>query len=254
MPPPSAAAWVPGYPDFLFDGNKTRVVLAQKGMPTHVSTMFVVELEDALLTGLLRQNRAAGPISQDRRLFGCQGDCASGRAFAVPPDAWSDFRTVGSKRQGFSLSFRLRDHSRARPGQSLLADGSRAVSLAVLDGGAVSLTILDVANVKFTLETDPACAARLSAPGADHALTVVADAGAHLALFVVDGTLCDGGGVQGTGWRWITAALAKTRSSGVVALGGDYQGAIVEAQAHGRALYTSEAVAQHRAWLLPDRA
>ena len=46
-----------------------------------------------------------------------------------------------------------------------------------------------------TVETDPACTARLAAAtDEEHFVGVVADAGPLLASFVVDGVLCDGAG------------------------------------------------------------
>ena len=57
-------------------------------------------------------------------------------------------------------------------------------------------------------------------------------------------------GVIGTGWKWITPALAKVTSSGTLTFAQDYAGTILDAAIYSRALYTSEAVKQHRDWLL----
>ena len=65
------------------------------------------------------------------------------------------------------------------------------MALAVTAVGAVALTVSD-GVVNATVETDPACTARLAAAAdTEHFVGVVADAGPLLASFVVDGTTDD---------------------------------------------------------------
>jgi hypothetical protein len=62
----------------------------------------------------------------------------------------------------------------------------------------ISLTFSDSNGVMFIGELDPACAAMLGGDrAARHFVGVVVDAGPELVSFMVDGVLCDGGGVVG---------------------------------------------------------
>ena len=120
---------------------------------------------------------------------------------------------------------------------------SGGVALAVTAGGAVALTVSD-GVVNATVETDPACTARLAAAADDHFVGVVADAGPLLASFVVDGVLCDGGGVQRAGWAWLPTALGAPKGTGTLRVVSErVRGGAV----YGRALRTSEVVVQWRA-------
>ena len=115
--------------------------------------------------------------------------------------------------------------------------------------GAPRLLVKGAGGAALDFTADRACAAKLSKPG-PHAFTVVADAGPRLAFVVVDGALCDGGGVVGKGWTWLPATLAAVVPGGTVTVGATYAGTILEVRAYARALATSEVVGQHRGWLL----
>ena len=229
-----------GYPDFLFADGAVKVALAQKGMPTHVSTFFLVDLDPALVAGLLAQESAAGEPDADRL-------AVNGTSGSFPAVAWPDLRNVSEPRQGFALSFKVAGHNASKDGDLLLSDA--AVQLVVGTNGAPRLLVKGAGGAALDFTADRACAAKLSKPG-PHAVTVVADAGPRLAFVVVDGALCDGGGVVGKGWTWLPAPLAAMVPGGTVAVGATYAGTILEARAYARALATSEVVGQHRGWLL----
>lgn len=108
----------------------------------------------------------------------------------------------------------------------------------------LSLIISDGAGSNLSVATDPACAARLaSSPASEHFVAVVAEAGPLIARFFVDGVLCDGGGVR-TGWAWIPMKMGAPKGSGTLRVG---SGLVKEGAVFGRALRTSEVVAQWRA-------
>ena len=120
--------------------------------------------------------------------------------------------------------------------------GDSGLALLLWANGTLTLQLSDGAGTNATASTDPACAARLVAPG-EHFVGVVADAGPRLVSLMVDGVLCDGGGVWRRGWAWLPPKLGAPRSSGTLHV---VSPRVLEGGAFGRALLTSELVAQWR--------
>jgi len=125
----------------------------------------------------------------------------------------------------------------------------------------------------FEAEMDPACAAMLNGgasggrsnisnddtthdlAGSSHFIGIVVDAGPELVSWVVDGVLCDGGGVLSAGFSWVpknmnglppTTALVASPVGGL----GTYGGETLWGQLVTMALRTSELVAAYRATIV----
>ena len=115
------------------------------------------------------------------------------------------------------------------------------VALVLWANGTMALTLSDGAGTNATASTDPACAARLAAPG-EHFVGAVADVGPRLVSFMVDGVLCDGGGVWKRGWAWLPP-LREPRSTGTLRVASER---VLQGGVFTRSLSTSELVAQWR--------
>ena len=101
---------------------------------------------------------------------------------------------------------------------------------------------------------DPACSSMMADDSSDepeHVVAVVLDAGAELVSFFVDGLLCDGGGLQFTGWFWTATGMGRVMGDdGSVALGSGLAAAgVLEGMLYQRTLLTSELVAYYRTTL-----
>jgi hypothetical protein len=99
---------------------------------------------------------------------------------------------------------------------------------------------------------DPTCALALAEEG-KHQLAVVVDAGPQLVMWLVDGTLCDGGISQTRGWTWLPSGLGDLGShgsgAGTLHVGEGYGGKVLGGRLYGRALRNSEVVGNFRAGL-----
>lgn len=133
----------------------------------------------------------------------------------------------------------------------------------------------------FETEMDPACAAMLSGGASvttrhtelsggrsnstndgthdlaspSHFIGIVVDAGPELVSWVVDGVLCDGGGVLSAGYSWVPKSMngLPPTTALVAAPAGrldTYGGAVVWGQLVTMALRTSELVAAYRATVI----
>lgn len=158
-------------------------------------------------------------------------------------------RCIGRLGQQRARAFESLDRSHKELRKARLMKLSFISCIVVGTNGAPRLLVKGAGGAALDFTADRACAAKLSKPG-PHAFTVVADAGPRLAFVVVDGALCDGGGVVGKGWTWLPATLAAVVPGGTVTVGATYAGTILEVRAYARALATSEVVGQHRGWLL----
>ena len=77
-------------------------------------------------------------------------------------------------------------------------------------------------------------------------MTIIADAGPLVIMFLVDGELCDGGGVASAGWA-STKQLVDLNGAAQATLAPSYGGTLVKGAFYGRALRVSEAIASQRA-------
>lgn len=64
---------------------------------------------------------------------------------------------------------------------------------------------------------------------------------------MVDGVLCDGGGVQDFGWAWFPS-LGSVRGARTMAVAPDYAGVVAGGRVYDRMLTTSEMVGAYRAY------
>eukprot|EP00750_Incisomonas_marina_P005501 INCI13973.2.p1 GENE.INCI13973.2~~INCI13973.2.p1 ORF type:complete len:542 (+),score=83.83 INCI13973.2:990-2615(+) len=111
-------------------------------------------------------------------------------------------------------------------------------------------------TIRQDTATDASCAALLAHSASDdrnHTIAVIVDAGVQLIMFVVDGMLCDGGGVSPAGFFWVNAEMGQLIGDDTVEVapgvpaGSQY---VLDGGLYFRALYTSEVVAFHRGFLL----
>lgn len=80
------------------------------------------------------------------------------------------------------------------------------------DSGAVSLNISDGKHHE-TLSTDAVCS-RVLATSGTHFVGFIVDAGPLITRVLVDGVLCDGGGVTARGWAWFDNPAGLSNISG----------------------------------------
>jgi len=73
------------------------------------------------------------------------------------------------------------------------------------------------------------------------------DAGPRVIAFIVDGKLCDGGEWRQFGWGRFSPNLRDANGSTTLRIGPGLAGAVQSLRIYGRALRTSEAVANFRA-------
>lgn len=133
------------------------------------------------------------------------------RELPLPPGALpslsAPWRTDRASAAGITVEIWLR--SIDQPVNSTVvsignADGPHGgLALLAAADGAVEMRVSDGKQAAVALTTDAACARALTATRDDHHVVLVLDAGPLIALFVVDGVLCDGGTTRWRGWEWL---------------------------------------------------
>jgi hypothetical protein len=205
------------------------------------------------LQGLWTQHHASRAAANPACTFG-KGDVSTTPTCHMP--SLSTFETVHEAQQGFSIELSLADHSAAHPGDVLFdardQTSGRGVTLSVTTGGgfALGLSAVIFGETALTNESyvmDPACTKLLLEPGSQpHHVTVIADVGPLVILFLVDGRLCDGGGLTSQGWAF-TKQFVNLNGATAAAAAPNYHGKLTHGALFSRALRVSEAVASHRA-------
>ena len=159
-------------------------------------------------------------------------------------------------RGGLSLELTLRFDELA-PWQLVFdsRDGEgRGMTVMLTDRGTLKLSMVgrnyDEPGGKWSAglcesswDTDPG----VIAAGATHHVVFVVDGGPKLITVVADGSFCDGGDVRQYGWGRFHPALKEANGAETAAIAPDMRGAVERVRLYGRALRTSEAVANYHA-------
>jgi hypothetical protein len=226
------------YPDFIEDGGKIYVTETQK------TAARVHEINPRLLAAVWG---GVPPLPErDNHLILDLTDCGG---TTVPIPDWPSFDKREenrlpseprlSKRGSLSVELSVKFKSLA-PGQILLdsrGTNSQGLVLATTDRGTVKLTLCD-GRVECSWE----CDAGLLKAGQWHQITAIADGGAKIISFVVDGHFCDGGTERNFGWGLIDKDFRQMQDSGSLRIGPGFTGEIRRLRLYHRALLTAEAV------------
>jgi hypothetical protein len=84
--------------------------------------------------------------------------------------------------------------------------------------------------------------------GTLHHVAVTVDGGPRIITFVVDGALCDGGQHRQFGWGRFSPHLRGVSGAGTLRIAPSLDGELERVRVYGRALRTSEAIGNYRAW------
>ncbi|MFN0170998.1 MAG: hypothetical protein ACKV22_31660 [Bryobacteraceae bacterium] len=76
---------------------------------------------------------------------------------------------------------------------------------------------------------------------------MIVDGGPKIISFVIDGRLCDGGDARQFGWGRLHPHLQSANGGATLRIGVGLDGEIRQVRVYGRALRTSEAIANFRA-------
>ena len=91
------------------------------------------------------------------------------------------------------------------------------------------------------------CDPGLLPPDRDHHAVIVVDGGPRIISFVVDGVLCDGGGVRPFGWGRFSPYLNNVNSGAPLRVGSALGGEVTSLRIYDRYLLTAEAIANFEA-------
>lgn len=111
-----------------------------------------------------------------------------------------------------------------------------------LDNKVVRFSMTD-GNAQTHAYSDPVTLA----PDRPHHVAIIVDGGPKIISFAVDGILCDGGATRQYGWTRFDPAYADVGGEGPLRLNPGDHSLLKALRVYGRALRTSEAVANYRA-------
>ena len=219
------------YPSLIEQDGRFWVTETQK------TEARVHEIDQALLEGMWNQGKAKTVAQKDLLLDVGGKQLEAGRA-ALP--GWLDLRKTG----GVTVEAWIRRESLAT-GAVLVDgrdDGGRGVCLTATPKGAIRAELHDgTAGGAWTCD-----AGVLKAKTVHHVVAVI-DNGPRIISFIVDGVLCDGGEAREYGWGRYEKELGDVTGSGVWKTAASQKGVIKRLRVYGRALRTSEAVANYHA-------
>ena len=217
--------------------------------------------------GLLGENGTAGiqlsvPVPSAPKPL---PPCPSRHCDGLPSTDMTDFycKPVGAGRPDCCKSYRV-DRGDKLAGSC--APNNQTLN-ATNGSPGLTFSFADPHGVLFKAQLDPACAAMLSGGGgadldaeqggspSTHFIGIVVDAGPELVSWVVDGVLCDGGGVVAAGYSWVPQGMGGLPASSARVAApaggmGSYGGEVLWGQLVVQALRTSELVAAYRATVL----
>jgi hypothetical protein len=232
------------YPDLIEEGRRVYLTETQK------DTARVHEVNPALLEGLWGQFEGgkvthagllALPVSG--QAMPAEVDLPELPTFTRRDRERADYGTL-DLRQGFTAEIGVRFNSLAA-GQVVLdnqtADG-RGFCLQTTAGGTLELTLND-GRTENRWDCDPG----LLQKGTLHHVTVVVDGGPKVIIFVVDGSLCDGGEHRQFGWGRFSPHLRGVNGARTLRIAPSLDGELSMVRLYGRALRTSEAIGNYRA-------
>ncbi len=229
------------YPDLVEEGGSYFLTETQKNIAR------VHPVDPSLLTGLWdqfegRATAAAGPLLN---LAGAVP--ATAAAPELPMFVKRSTRAdhgAEDLRAGFSIDVRVRFRSLS-PGQILLdnrtAEG-KGFALETAKNRAVEIVLND-GRTESRWSSDPGSIEA----GRVHDVAVIVDGGPKIISFVIDGRLCDGGDARQFGWGRFHPHLQSANGGAALRIGARLDGEIRRVRIYGRALRTSEAIANSRA-------
>ncbi|HTM49992.1 MAG TPA: LamG-like jellyroll fold domain-containing protein, partial [Bryobacteraceae bacterium] len=234
------------YPDLVEDGGRYFLTETQKDIAR------VHEIDAALLEGMWAQLEGGGEKPAVTK--GLLLDLPPGQKAPHSMDApalplflqrsrRSDYGT-DDLRAGFSLDLRVTFRSLA-PGQVLLDNRTgQGQGFALLTGpnGTAEIVIND-GRTENRWNSDPG----LLAAGKSHHIAVMVDGGPKIITFVIDGKLCDGGDARQFGWGRFSPNLRSGAGDKMLRIGPGFEGEMGRVRVYGRALRTSEAIANFAA-------
>ncbi|MBI1895952.1 MAG: exo-alpha-sialidase [Acidobacteria bacterium] len=234
------------YPDLIEDGGKYFLTETQKEIAR------VHEIDAALLEGLWRQlENPDGRVAAAGLLVDLPGPRRSMPASVEAPQlplfarrARPPGHGAEDLRSGFSIDLwaALRDLS---SGQAMIDNRTRdgkGLVLRTAAGGAVEIVMND-GQTENRWASDPG----VLTPGKLHHITVTVDGGPKIISVVIDGKLCDGGDARQFGWGRFSPNLRSANGGPALRIGEGLSGEIRRLRIYGRALRTSEAIANFRA-------
>ncbi len=227
------------YPDLIEDGGRSYISATNK------REARVGEVDPELLAGLFAQG-TKHEVTKRGLLLEHSAPTAASISHPRPP--LPNLAEGG----GFSVEVAL-SATELRPGDVVLdTRESGGAGISIVAGRRQDLEIqLNDGRNTFTWASDP----ELLQPGRRHHVVFIVDGGPKMVSVVVDGRLCDGGAARAFGYgRFLpktgaatTTVLADVSGGPNVRLAPALHGTLEVARIYGRALRTSEAIANFRA-------
>lgn len=255
------------YPDFIEDDGRLYFTETQK------ETARVHELDPRILEALLGQGKTRRTVSEGLLLDLGADACAAGSEVAMPalpplhdpaparlnPATGAATPGAGAAREargGFSLELWLRFADLA-PWQVLFDSRDEeggGLLVQLTDRGTVRLQVAGRAwdspgsrTGNGLLESACESDAGLLRAGARHQVLFIVDGGPRIMTVMVDGALCDGGRERQFGWSRFHPGLLLPATPGQARPAGGLRGRLERVRLYGRALLTSEGVANYLA-------
>ena len=236
-----------GYPDIMqMDDGALRITSAQKGLPTPC-TVRIISVSEEMVGGLLNQHlNDALP----------EGGSEINDGDALPD--LPEMANITEDKQGWNVMLKITNFAAAAAGDVLLEsegfvddfsvpglkiDVATPADDAEASSPKIRVSFADGAHVFFSQSIDGSCAAMLADDGEDHFFAINADAGPMLVTWMVDGVLCDGGGVDGSGYKWIDPLMGGVEGGAALSLNSEY---VLKGMLFTRSLTTSEMVGAYR--------
>jgi hypothetical protein len=207
------------YPDFIEDNGRYFLTETQK------TVARVHEIDAALLQGLWNQH-----LNKSVTREGLSIDLSGGKAPA---------ELKFSATNGFTLDFWWTPAD-LTIGRSLL-EAPGAFTLGISEGGALDLKVTG-RDETASWSSD----AGLLQAGKKHHVTVIADGGPGVIMFLIDGVLCDGGAQRQYGWGRVQPELCRPQNANLHFFL-PFLRELQNLRVYDRALRVSEAVANWRA-------
>ena len=244
-----------GYPDFIFTdaadagGGVPNVYIttAQKGIPHPAkSRSYLIQIDPSIIQGLLTQHIASHVPTTIQPILSLKGttDMNTPTKLKQLPATGT---TPETNQQGFTIIFTVENHGiHALPGNQLISHDYMDLTV----GGDVknvsslhlNFSYIDGRGSNFQGRTNEMCTGILVAEG-KHQISIVADGGANIVSFVIDGVYCD------ASWSWIPPTGMRDIPESnftVYSKSQEYGGTIDMFNVYDRALRTSEIIAMYR--------
>lgn len=140
---------------------------------------------------------------------------------------------------GFTLEFEVTFET-LDTGQVLLDarnENGHGFACMTTDRGTIKFNLSD-GNAETAWDCDPG----LLQAGRRHHVAVIVDGGPNILMYIVDGTLCDGGEHRQYGWGRIPASMGTLESCAAWRISSTFDGRMESLRVYDRALRTTEAI------------